>query len=50
MPVAAPLNNKKRAAQCPTCFQLVEASGCGRLRKPSTSFQLVGHFPQEGML
>src|SRR5262249_59461744 len=37
----------KRAAQCPTSFQLVEASGCGLLTKPSTSWKLVGHFPQE---
>ena len=48
MPVAAPRKNEKSAAQRPTSFQLVEASGCGRLRKPSTSFQLVEHFPQEG--
>ena len=40
MPVAAPGNNEKRAAQCPTSFQLVEASGCGRLRKPSIDIQL----------
>src|SRR5215475_16009963 len=32
-----------RAAQCPTSFQLVEAYGKGRLRKPSTSWKLVGH-------
>src|SRR5215467_4354812 len=31
-------------AQCPTSFQLVEASGCGRLRKPTTSWKLVGYF------
>src|SRR5262245_43191672 len=39
--------NEKRAAQCPTSFQLVEASGKRRLRKTSTSWKLVGHFPQE---
>jgi hypothetical protein len=38
---------EKRAAQCPTSFQLVEAFGKGRLRKPSTSWKLVGHFSQE---
>jgi len=36
-PVAAPEKNEKRAAQCPTSFQIVEASGKGRLGKPPAS-------------
>src|SRR5215475_13573649 len=43
MPVAAPLKNEMRATQSPTSFQLVEAHGKGRLRKPSTSWKLLGH-------
>jgi hypothetical protein len=37
-------NNEKRGARCPTSCQLVVDFGNGRSRKPTTSWQLVGHF------